>query len=305
MANVRINALTTTATSAANDDYLAIDGTTNGTRKILGSSFALLSGATFTGTITSTLGTLTTSTPALDASQTWNAAGTTFTGLKLNVTNTASAAGSLLADLQVGGTSQFKVDKGGAVTSNSGFTAGGNILTGSGSYLGWNGGTILYNSYNSTGGFSILSSSGPGIGTDTGDTIVLRRSTNPLTFRVYNTYTSGTSYERLGLNWATNVAQIYTEAGSGGGTARDLVLGTNATKAISIGGTDQSTTFSGVTVLKAYTVSTLPTASSYTYGTAFVSDATQAAGTSIGSSPTGGGSVKRAVYSDGTNWLLL
>jgi hypothetical protein len=43
LANVRINALTTTATSAANDDYLAINGTTNGTRKILGSSFALLS----------------------------------------------------------------------------------------------------------------------------------------------------------------------------------------------------------------------------------------------------------------------
>jgi hypothetical protein len=48
---------------------------------------------------------------------TWNASGTTFTGIGLNVTDTASAAGSLLLDLQVGGTSQFKVSKGGAVTA--------------------------------------------------------------------------------------------------------------------------------------------------------------------------------------------
>lgn len=57
--------------------------------------------------------------------QTWNAAGTTFTGLKLNVTDTASASGSLLIDLQVGGASKFKVTKAGVAyitlpTSNPG-----------------------------------------------------------------------------------------------------------------------------------------------------------------------------------------
>ena len=45
-------------------------------------------------------------------------------------------------------------------------------------------------------------------------------------------------------------------------------------------------------------------AGSYTYGEAYVSDATQAAGTSLGSAPTGGGAVKRGVYSDGSSWLL-
>jgi len=39
MADTRINALTATATTVATDDYVAIDGTTNGTRKILGSAF--------------------------------------------------------------------------------------------------------------------------------------------------------------------------------------------------------------------------------------------------------------------------
>jgi hypothetical protein len=50
---------------------------------------------------------------------TWNASGTTFAAVKMNVTDTASAAGSLLLDLQVGGTSQFKVSKGGRVTAQT------------------------------------------------------------------------------------------------------------------------------------------------------------------------------------------
>jgi hypothetical protein len=54
-----------------------------------------------------------------DMADTWNAGGTTFTAIKMNVTDTASAAGSLLLDLQVGGTSQFKVSKGGRVTAQT------------------------------------------------------------------------------------------------------------------------------------------------------------------------------------------
>lgn len=38
MANSRIKDISTTAASAANDDYLVIDGTTNGTRKIAASN---------------------------------------------------------------------------------------------------------------------------------------------------------------------------------------------------------------------------------------------------------------------------
>src|SRR5207248_3505291 len=56
------------------------------------------------------------STPVLDLTQTWNQVSTTFTGLKLNVTDTNSASGSLLLDLQVNGTSKFKVTKAGAIT---------------------------------------------------------------------------------------------------------------------------------------------------------------------------------------------
>ena len=40
MADIRINALTTTATTPASDDYLALDGTAQGTRKILATNIA-------------------------------------------------------------------------------------------------------------------------------------------------------------------------------------------------------------------------------------------------------------------------
>lgn len=56
-------------------------------------------------------GTVTTSTPVFDMTQTWNAGAQTFTGLKLNVTDTASAAGSLLLDLQVGGNPTVQLAK--------------------------------------------------------------------------------------------------------------------------------------------------------------------------------------------------
>jgi hypothetical protein len=54
-----------------------------------------------------------------DLTDTWNAGGTTFTAIKMNATDTASAAGSLLIDLQVGGVSQFKVFKGGRITAQT------------------------------------------------------------------------------------------------------------------------------------------------------------------------------------------
>lgn len=92
----------------------------------------------------------------LSITGTWNDGATVFNGaLLVNVTNTASAGASLLADLQIGGVSQFKVDKTGQVTILGGITGngsltltpgGGNSVTigGSGSYS-FNGGSRLSN----------------------------------------------------------------------------------------------------------------------------------------------------------------
>lgn len=67
---------------------------------------------------------------ASDLVATWNNVATTFSGIKLNVTDTASAAGSFLLNLQVGGAGRFTVTKAGnisvagtlAVTGISNFT---------------------------------------------------------------------------------------------------------------------------------------------------------------------------------------
>lgn len=64
-------------------------------------------------------------------------------------------------------------------------------------------------------------------------------------------------------------------------------------------------TAGGPVIVKNYTVATLPSAASNQYGHAFVTDATLTAITGLGLSPTGGGSNKVPVYSDGTSWLML
>jgi len=56
-------------------------------------------------------------------------------------------------------------------------------------------------------------------------------STGAASIGVYNTYTSDTSWERLGINWASNLCTITTEKGSAGGTLRGLKIG-DATTAL-------------------------------------------------------------------------
>lgn len=60
------------------------------------------------GTMTST-----TAKPVFNSLATWQSGATVFTGIKLAITNTASAAASLLMDLQLGAVSQFSVSKDG------------------------------------------------------------------------------------------------------------------------------------------------------------------------------------------------
>jgi len=70
------------------------------------SSPLLISGGSLLGT---------TDFPLLDLAATWNNSGGTFTGIKVNVTNTSSNAASKLLDLQVGGVSKLYVAPTGAV----------------------------------------------------------------------------------------------------------------------------------------------------------------------------------------------
>lgn len=60
---------------------------------------------------------------------------------------------------------------------------------------------------------------------DAAGTLAQRNSTNAQTFRLYNTYTSATSFENLQLQWSSNEARIGTSVGSAGGTFREMKFG--------------------------------------------------------------------------------
>jgi hypothetical protein len=171
----------------------------------------------------------------LNLEQTWNTSGTP-TAIKLNVTNTASNAASNLMDLQVGAVSMFKVNKDGAVSLNSLDKPLGTLLINSTSVAG---ATIYGNTRIQAG--SLNFNANLYLYPDDANILAQRNSINPQAFRLYNTYTSSTNFERLNLRWDTNVVKIGTEKGSAGGTARDLVFETNATGRMTIGATGDIT----------------------------------------------------------------
>ena len=117
--------IATSAVNAAAGTAITTSGTQSGVQT-----------ATTSATVQSPLMTTTTfgpsgltgsqTTPVLNLAQTWNTSGNA-TGLKLNVTNTASGASSYLMDLQVGGTSKFSVDKTGVVSATS-VTVGNSLI---------------------------------------------------------------------------------------------------------------------------------------------------------------------------------
>jgi len=149
-------------------------------------------------------------------------------------------------DLQVGGTSQFKVTKSGHIylgSSNFGIylvpTTGGLVTVyrrdtgvgyaalGNSSRAGVGvqlGGGFFFS--NGTDPDAALTSglAGWGITSDGDNIISIKRYTTAQEFRVYNTYTSTSNRENFKVDWKTsaNICCIGTSKGSGGGTARDL-----------------------------------------------------------------------------------
>ena len=127
-----------------------------------------------------------------------------------------------------------------------------------------------------------------------------RNGVNAQTFRVYNTYTSATSYERGVFDWITtaNTLRIGTEKGSTNGTARDLVLVTDGTTRLTIGATTGNVTLTAPITLKGYTVATLPTG--VQGHKAFVTDAL---GPTYLVAVVAGGAVITEVFHNGTAWV--
>jgi hypothetical protein len=173
-----------------------------------------------------------------DLAQTWNDGATDFTAIKMNVTDTASAATSKLLDLQVGGVSRvnfpakdssvlcqfantgYKIRLGGVQIGfgNAGLLTAFDYNTGSatlvaGAKYGWTSST----SYAAAAPDLFLAR-------DAANTLAQRNSTNAQAFNIYNTYTDASNYERGFMKWNSNVLEIGTEA-AGTGTIRSSKFG--------------------------------------------------------------------------------
>lgn len=190
-------------------------------------------------------GTITTSQP-LSVTQTWNAGAVTFKGIDVNITDTASASGSLLMDLRVGGTSRFSVRKDGRVSIGTA------TITFNGTDLSFSNPLVILHPNLSIESASAVLRMGPFpydifIARDAANTLAQRNGTNAQESRVYGTYTSATNFERLNLkyNGTANAFQIGTEKGTGGGVARPLEFQTDGTTRMTIGASGGLTIASG------------------------------------------------------------
>jgi hypothetical protein len=76
---------------------------------------------------------------------------------------------------------------------------------------------------------------------DAAGILAQRNSTNAQVSRIYNTYTSSTNNEAFVIDWQTtaNTARVGTVKGSGGGTARQMIIQTDGTERIRISATGE------------------------------------------------------------------
>lgn len=190
---------------------------------------ALAAGQTITqagglfGPSSANCNTLTVSQTCFAVTGVWNNGAITFPGaLTVNMTNSASGAGSLLFDVQLGGATRFNVSSTGALNSAGSITANsGNmwLSTNAGQYILGSGADVF-------------------LARDAANTLALRNLANAQTLNIYNTTDAGqTVYERGFFGWVSNVYTVGTQA-AGGGSARNMRLDAANILFFKAGGTD-------------------------------------------------------------------
>lgn len=214
-----------------------------------GGAFGGDSGLTFdktAKTLNVTGATITASDPIIDMAQTWNNAAVAFTAIKANVVDTASAAGSLLMDLQVGGVSRFSVGKAGSITvsGTSGYANSGILFAGAGPKLYANSNIFAVNntSYGMFGcdfgatqaringgaafGFSsgdVTTSLDVILNRDAANTLAQRNGATAQTVNLYGTYTDASNYRRLTKTMSTGGVAVIKPEGLGTGVSGNVL----------------------------------------------------------------------------------
>jgi hypothetical protein len=173
-------------------------------------------------------------------SPTWNDAGTTFAGFRMNVTDTASNAASLLMDLQVGGANRFSVSKSSVMTLG-GLTINPNngaltllqtfaldMQTSNAMILRHGNSDSLFIRPVSSGVGRIICSNSTNtpqwiLTADNANEMAVRNGTNAQAFRVYGTFTDASNHRRLVATMSTSgVAEIKPE-GAGTGASGNVL----------------------------------------------------------------------------------
>ena len=170
-----------------------------------------------------------------DLADTWNNGATTFTAIKMNVTDSASNAASLLMDLQVAAASKFSVSKTG-IASTRGASGVDPAMDGANGYFalavsGTNRMQLSQNDFRILSSSSInWSSSGSSVASvdtslvrDAADTVAQRRGTNAQTKRLYGTYTDASNYRRVSLAMTTAGVATLLPEGAGTGASGNVL----------------------------------------------------------------------------------
>jgi hypothetical protein len=246
--------------------------------------------------------------PTGATSTAWSTSGTA-----LGVNAASGFAGNLL-DLQVNGTSKA------SLTATGNFTVAGlavstgyrtNLSGGNGFEGYWGASFKIFDIYSTNGSVNLRLDSGGiiswnngllGVTTpdlfiarDAANTLAQRNDTNAQTFRLYNTYTSATNYERGKLEWSSNVFRIGTEKGSGGGTAQAVEVHTDSISRLALD------TTGSVRIVTGLTVATLP--SSPTVG--MIARVTNALAPAVGATVAGGGAAAALCWYNGASWSVI
>ena len=227
--------------------------------------------------------------PTGTTSTAWSTSGT---GLGVNAAS--GFAGNLL-DLQVNGTSKFKVDSTGRLDTTANVKATYFETVGGGPLINFSGSNGLINNPTGVIGWGTTSAAVPDLllSRDAANTLAQRNGTNAQTFRCYGTFTDASNYVRAALSSTSTAVTLAAEtAGTG---ADDIPLnltaaGTGTVKVNSVAEVAVSSTVAGLPATPAVGMLTR------------VTDATAPA---VGSTVAGGGAAAALVWYNGTNWTVI
>jgi hypothetical protein len=219
---------------------IVTNGLTNTGNETIAGTLSVTGASTFGGLVTVNNGLVVNSgamvANGVSVAPTWNNGATAYNGLLVNVTNTASAAGSRLLNLQMGGATKFAVDTTGTVTngvwagSTVGVAYGGTGLTAvpAGALI-YGAGTSPLNTLATGGANTVLMSNGAApywaASTGTGNVVLANSPT-------FTGTVSGAAASWSGTNSATAFIPTGSTVPSSGmylPSANTLALATNST----------------------------------------------------------------------------